>query len=120
MSISERIEKICDFEGSQTKFSEKTGIVQQTISRIISKGSSIRSDNLAAIARAYPLLNIRWLLTGEGDMWVSEFREGKTNQDSESHKLREEIISLLKDRINLLEENLKDKDPELAKKLGIK
>lgn len=53
---------------SQNEFCRRAGLPQSTIS-LIDKGP--RADSLAAIAIAFPTLNIRWLLTGSGDMFYS-------------------------------------------------
>jgi uncharacterized protein YerC len=53
MSVATRIKTLCEIEGSQSNFAEKTGIQRQTVSRIVNRGTGIRSDTIEAIA-------IRW------------------------------------------------------------
>lgn len=75
-TIGERIRNIYETEGiSQTKFAEKIGIRQSTISGIMQReekgGKSSTTDEvLAAIMRAYPTLNPKWLVLGEGEKFV--------------------------------------------------
>lgn len=49
----------------QAKFAENIGVSRGFANNI---GDSIRRENLEKIARVYPILNISWLLTGEGPM----------------------------------------------------
>lgn len=123
MSVSERIKELCDFEGSQLSFAKKTGIQSQTISKIIARGSEIRSDNILAIAEAYPNLSMQWFITGKGAMWMDEdsgqVARSHPMSDEEKELLKDEIIALQKKRIKELEREIQAKNPELAKRLGI-
>lgn len=49
----------------QTNFESITGLGRASISKI---KDGMSSPNLAKIAKAYPELNINWLITGEGEM----------------------------------------------------
>lgn len=121
MSISERINVLCELEGSQRKFSEKTGIAQPTISRMVLRQANVRSDNIIAIVEAYPNLNVEWFITGEGEMWKSDKPEKREEPLTEAEKesLKDEIIALQKARIKQLEQEIKVRNPEIAKRLGI-
>lgn len=121
MSISERIGAICEFEGSQKKFSEKTGIKQQTVSGMVSRQANIRSDNIIAIAEAYPNLSMEWLITGQGEMWKAEIpavREVPLT-DKEKEDMMREMIELQKSQINMLKQAILEKAPELGKWLKL-
>lgn len=135
MSISKRFEKLKTHEGSQTKLADKTGLTVALISRIINAGdqATVRSDTLEAIARAYPNLNTRWLLTGEGLMWLQEDQEGVSyaqdlsaeydnfrKRQEEQTELVKRVNTLLEQRVSILEREILDRDPELARKLGLK
>lgn len=64
--MKERLLEFLNSQGiSQNAFEDTCGLSRGTISNL-NKG--VRSDKLALIAKAYPQLNIRWLLLGEGDM----------------------------------------------------
>ena len=135
MSISKRFEKLKTYEGSQTKLADKTGLTVALISRIINAGdqATVRSDTLEAIAKAYPNLNTRWLLTGEGSMWLQEEgHEGISyaqdlateyeifrKRQEEQTDLVKRLNTLLEQRVSLLEREIMDRDPELAGKLGL-
>lgn len=121
MSIAERLKALADFEGSQTNLAKKTGLTTQVISRTINKGAGIHSDTMIAVAEAYPNLNLEWFITGKGEMWKSDISEKREEPLTEDEKdaLKDEIIALQKTRIKQLEQEIKDKNPELAKRLGI-
>lgn len=54
---------------SQQAFGEITGHPQSKISNA-ERGATPGVDLATAICQAYPNLNARWLLTGEGEMWA--------------------------------------------------
>lgn len=103
MSVSERLKVLCDLEGSIANFSKKTGIKAQTIGRIINEGTGIRSNTVDFISQAYPNLNIHWLMTGSGEMWLDKNSNDQTQQEiaqlmAENSKLKEEVLRLMEDR----------------------
>lgn len=71
MSVGQRIRKLIKQDDlTQEAFSTKVGITRQTVNNAI-KGKNLPSgDVLNKIAEAYPYLNMRWLLTGEGTMFM--------------------------------------------------
>ena len=50
---------------SQNAFEDSCNLTRGTITKL---NLGLRSDKLAQIASAYPQLNLRWLLLGEGEM----------------------------------------------------
>lgn len=71
MSIIQRVELLIDLAGSQTKFARAINISVHTIAGLINRGAQyVRSDTLDAILKGYPNLNARWLISGEGEMWM--------------------------------------------------
>ena len=143
MALAERIKILVDLEGSQTDFSNKTGIKRGTLSRVLVTGSGLTSTTLEQIAAAYPDLNLHWLLLGTGEMWSSNNQDdhhSEQEQDPEEDKQPEQhqitMISgqtfitnpeqtlllmneLMLKRIRELEREMKLSDPERAKRLGI-
>lgn len=116
MSVATRIKVLCELEGSQSNFADKIGIQRQTISRVVNRGTGIRSDTIEAIAIAYPQLNLRWLVLGEEPMWQKE-NEKQTQPDDE---MKAKMIDLLETKVRVLERELKRLDPDLAEELGLK
>jgi plasmid maintenance system antidote protein VapI len=62
------------------RMAKDIGIGPSTFSRLIAKNNSISSDILVRIGRAYPSVNLHWLITGSGKM----FMEDEAWQASES------------------------------------
>lgn len=122
MSVAARIKLLCAKEGSQSNFAEKTGIQRQTVSRIISRGTGIRSDTITAIAAAYPTLNLRWLVLGENPMWLAQKDDKSITPSGEStanEQMQAKMIGLLETKVRVLTRELKRLDPDLAKELGL-
>lgn len=90
------------YDAGQNKFEAMCGIPRGTINGI-TKG--ISTATLEPIAEACPELNLRWLLTGKGNMCVGE--------DSEDVSKALEIakeVEVLKENIAKLEETIKRQD----------
>lgn len=119
MSIAQRLNQLAEYEGSQAKLARKAGIKSQVISRIINKNTGVRSDTLEMLANAYPNLNLRWLVTGSGEMWNKK-KEGTpiSKEPDPQEKLKDEIITLQRDQLSMLKETVKNQAPDLAKRLG--
>lgn len=68
--MKDRIYKIMQKEGlSQTEFAEKIGVSQSNLSHIFgSRGQKPSLDVVMGIHKAYPYVNLDWLLYGEGEM----------------------------------------------------
>lgn len=59
----------------QTTFAKSLGITQPNISRMISGENKISADVLSRIAIAHKMVNLHWLLTGEGEMFLDALNE---------------------------------------------
>mgnify|MGYP001263850755 CR=1 FL=1 len=81
---------------SQSDMSEKIGIKRGNITTVLNTESkNISATIITALAENLPNLNMRWYLTGEGEMWVPE----KTEREAELEKeieLKIAVISELK------------------------
>lgn len=124
MSVAERIDQLCKFEGSQKIVAEKTGITPGALSAIITRGSQVRSDTIASILKAYPTLNARWLILGQGEMWEGSPLEGKgradhSTKDSPADTDQELFHRLLILKLQEVARELKVSDPEAYRKLGL-
>lgn len=71
-TINQRIQMVLDYfyDGSQTALAEKAGISQKNISNYVKEENPTTPgvDKIIAIGMATPELNLRWLLSGEGDI----------------------------------------------------
>lgn len=73
----ERLREFIEAKGLSIAGFEKTaGLSNASISKVLKQGSTIGVDKLENILRAYPELNPTWLLTGKGDMLLTEDFEG--------------------------------------------
>lgn len=98
----ERIKQFCWAEQiNTTKFCAMVDWVPATLSNW-NKG--VRSDKLAKVAIVFPKLNMRWLLTGEGNMYqVDDPVDSKKEvwyKDQISKK--DEVIETLSKQLDLL------------------
>lgn len=100
--ISARIAQLVQIKtaNNQTNFAESTNISKGQISNIIARKHSPGFGSLTKILKAYPDVNARWLLMGEGGPLKSE-QTDKTIQDLLASK--DEIIKLLRQKIDYLE-----------------
>ena len=72
MKIVERIYRFIEAECiSLSEFDQKIEASNGYIGKQIKKGGSIGSHIIEKIIYSYPYLNVRWLMTGEGEMYVS-------------------------------------------------
>lgn len=71
-SINERIEKLIGVVAkSQKEFAEKTGIKKSTLSAIVGdRKMDPSSSALSLIAKKYTNVDLKWLITGEGEMFI--------------------------------------------------
>ena len=96
MTISERIARLIDVSGmTKTDFASKLNVTQAYISKITNKGS-VPSDRLIEDICEKFNVNVTWLRTGEGEMFIELSRDeqiaefvGRTlSTESESFKKR--------------------------------
>ena len=67
--LNDLIERL---ELNQSKFCKVTGIKPQTLSKVCSGKNPPSFETLRMISEAYPLVNLRWLVTGKGRMFLDE------------------------------------------------
>ena len=69
-TMEERIRAIMETQGmNQQTFSERTGISPASLSNIFNKRTRATNNHTIALHRAFPNLNVNWLLFGEGEMF---------------------------------------------------
>jgi transcriptional regulator with XRE-family HTH domain len=103
MTIGERFALVLKEKGiTQKSFSEKTKYSEQAISKLI-KGQtqSPKADLVAKIAVLLPDVNLRWLLVGEGEMFIDNQNEESLNL--EIGRLKDELLNSQNKVIELLE-----------------
>jgi hypothetical protein len=98
--ISQRIKQIIDNENlSIRKFEEKISCTQGIITKCIRANTDISSKVISSIIRNFPQYSALWLLTGEGEMFVSN-----------------EIASDCKQTDNVEEENISRRLDDMEKR----
>ena len=126
MSLAQRLLALVKFEGKQRIVAEKINTTSQSISKIITQDRGIGGSTIVAIAEAYPQLNMRWFLTGEGESGLDIEVPVVEPEDPEKELLKEELLSVYKDKAGMLEEKVKRMEQDikehcgdLAKRMGI-
>ena len=87
MALSERIDKIVEYSGlSIPQFSKRVGFkTPQTIRELIKGNTKSLSYQVQdKLKSAYPELNMIWLLTGEGEMLMSDKEIAKVVADDDN------------------------------------
>lgn len=111
-SIKDRIQLFSNFTGISVRaFLTKAGISPSYLSNL--KGS-IGSDKMVGIIKAYPLLNIEWLITGEGEM-----TKGDDNQKMKIEEEATEVILNLSKTISMQQKEINRLQEEIAKRNDI-
>jgi len=91
MSIGERIKELIDFEKRRgVTFSKKIKVSGSTVSTIKRGVSKPGFEFLQAVCKAYPNLNWRWFLIGEGDMFTPK-EYPQVDFESRLQKLEDEF-----------------------------
>lgn len=71
--MNKRLKQIIEYYGiTPHKFSQKIGLSEGTIRKILSANTSIKSENLEKLAQTFTEINLDWLITGRGEMLFSE------------------------------------------------
>lgn len=114
MNLNNRVfELINNLDLSQTKFAENIGVNRQTINNIVSERNDVSGKVIQAIAQRYKNLNLRWLIKGEGEMFISDSASAVQEDEAEYQTNTKYQKSL--EKINELYEKieaLRDRDPE--------
>lgn len=106
MSIGERLAILLKEKGvSQKAFSKKVDYREQTISNLITgQTKSPKAGLIIEIARFFPDVRLRWLLMGEGEMYIPKdtidemMEEELQRLKDENSQLKDKIITLLENR----------------------
>jgi transcriptional regulator with XRE-family HTH domain len=118
---------------NQTSFARSLGMTQSNISRIISGENKLSGEVLIRMIQNHKGVNLHWLLTGEGSMFLLETPAGKKDKVEEPaagyekgktqllYREVEAILELYARRIESLEETvarLEGDMKKLLKRLG--
>lgn len=71
--MNKRLKQVIEYYGiTPHKFSQKIGLSEGTIRKILNANTSIKSENLEKLAQTFTEINLDWLITGRGEMLFSE------------------------------------------------
>ncbi|WMX17065.1 MULTISPECIES: helix-turn-helix domain-containing protein [unclassified Aureispira] len=124
MSINQRFKEIVSaLEINASQLAKKLDVTRPTITRIINGVNEPSAKILAPLLKAYPQLDIKWLLIGEGEMFLKpQVEVNEVDKDyldrladsleRENTMLRKEVNGLAEelDRIRKIVEALPDED----------
>lgn len=71
---------------SQKDFAEAIGIAPGALSNIYSNRTNATSNHVNGIHKAFPQININWLMFGEGDMYVAS-KESDSSENAENSQV---------------------------------
>lgn len=78
--MKKRLEQFLTCENlSQSQFADTIGVSRAGVSKILSGHNKPGFDMLSSIAQHYPSLNLEWLITGKGKMYL---RDGTSSSTS--------------------------------------
>jgi transcriptional regulator with XRE-family HTH domain len=96
---------------NQSTFAQTLGMTQPNISRLINGEHKISAEVLNRIITAHKNVNVHWLITGEGEMFVqpASERPAQINEPEKPYVVRGKgKLEDLEDRIERLEEEVRD------------
>lgn len=103
-----------------TSFEDRVGVSRKIFSKVIKEGTDTGCKNVLKIWENFPNVNLHWLLTGSGDMFIDvldatkPYPENVANhstvaESGSSDHFREKYINELKNHISSLQSENKDK-----------
>ncbi len=82
--MNRRLEQFLRAENiSQSQFADSIGVARASVSHILSGRNKPGFDFLLNTAKAYPALNLEWLITGKGRMYASGKAASSLFEDDE-------------------------------------
>lgn len=76
---------------TQSQFADKIGVAKAGISHIMSGRNKPSYDFIVSMAKAFPALNLEWLITGEGKMYKDRNAAAPAPQPAESEVLPDRV-----------------------------
>ena len=117
MELKNRIKAVCViFKLSVREFERECQLNRGNISNMT---GALGSDKISKIIARYPSINLYWLLTGEGEMFLSRSanrtHEGAAPAENDNSLLQahRELIGLLRTHIRLQNEQLRLQNDQL-------
>jgi transcriptional regulator with XRE-family HTH domain len=99
---------------NQSKFAKQLGMTQPNISRMVTGESRISTEILNRIILAHKNVNLHWLLTGDGEMFMESTQEKSSPMNTPS---KNNIITG-KGRLEELEERMGRLEAAMKRLMG--
>lgn len=81
-SVNQRIRQIIESKSlSVNAFANAIGVAQGTLASMLNRGTEPSNKTLNAVLSAFPEVNPDWLLTGSGEMYLSDTLSTTENKD---------------------------------------
>lgn len=116
-TINQRIELLIEQKGKNVNsFSMHISMPRQTVERVLKGKYMPKYDILNAISNTFPLLNTRWLLTGDGEMWMDS--TNMTHEPISEYSLKDtpSISELIHNQLSTIKSD-EPMDKELVSRL---
>lgn len=108
MPISHRFKQLVEaLKTNANQLAKELDVTRPTITRIINGTNEPSAKILAPLLRKYPTVNIKWLLIGEGEMFITENPVAKDYLDRLAASLEREN-DMLRERIDGLAAELEE------------
>lgn len=109
--MKERLKQLIDYYSISTNlFSQKIGVSEGAIRKILTQNTTIRSDTLEKISQIFTEINMDWLITGRGEMLLKNRCEDVCDENNNDN------VSRL---ITILQDTLVEKDKQIESLLSI-
>lgn len=109
--MKERLRQLIDYYNiSANLFSQKIGVSEGAIRKILTQDTTIRSDTLEKISQNFADINMDWLITGRGEMLLNNHQEEISTINNSDN------VSRL---ITILQATLLEKDKQIDRLLSI-
>ena len=98
MNIFDRILQFIDFKGlSKNEFSKIMGLSNSYMTKMGVNKGNIGSQIIEKIVRIYPEINLSWLITGDGEMLVSENKNNQESMDCKKCGIKNDLTRYQRD-----------------------
>ena len=109
--MNKRLKQLIDYYRISTRqFEQKISVSNGVIAKVLVQNTTLRSDVLSKIADNFPDINIGWILTGKGEMFLQKC--GNTpEEDSQFVKIPTDVWEAMQ----LQTASLKEKDAQITR-----
>lgn len=114
--MKDRLKKVIDYYNiTPNNFSQKIGVSEGAIRKVLSQNTTLRSDTLDKISQNFADISIDWLVSGRGEMLRKPDNTNTTNENTLTATTNDNLQSL----IDMLNRTLIEKDKQIDRLLTI-